>query len=120
MTYEQSLFTALRSLVSDRVHPLNFPQETLPLWPKIRYTFIDIVPLQDICGDGDDATSEVRVQLDVVAATAPQMRSLRLSVMAAMRTFIPPARLEIASEDFDDVTKTYRAVLDYSLHGSSP
>jgi hypothetical protein len=120
MTVETDLFTALGPLVGSRVAPVIFPQPpAVPTWPAIRYTFVDSVPIVDICGDGDDQTAELRVQLDVVATTYKAARALRLQVMAAMRTFVPPAILELSLNDYDTDTKTYREILSYTIHGSS-
>jgi hypothetical protein len=121
MTLEQDLFATLRPLVSNRVYPVVFPQPVsgLPVWPAIRYVTVSSVPIEDLCGDGDDQTAEVRVQLDVVATTYAAMRALRLQVMEKMRTFDTPARLALSSEDYDEETKTHRGILDYDLHGSS-
>lgn len=121
MTVEQELFADLRPLVNGRVYPSVFPQPVsgLPVWPAIRYSFVSTVPIEDLCGDGDDSTADVRVQIDVVALTYSAMRALRLQVMEKMRYFFLPARLSLSMEDYDDATKTHRAILDYSLHGSS-
>lgn len=124
MSFENDLFEALAPLVmisasplKGRVYPNTFPQEyTLP---AIRFQFVSVVPVVDICGDGDDETAEAHVQLDVVASTFDAMRTLRLAVMEAMRTFDPPAILENSSTDYDAETKTHRAALEYSIEGSS-
>jgi len=121
MSVEADIFTALQSLVGKRVAPVIFPQApVVPTWPAIRYSFIDSVPIVDACGDGDDDTAEIRLQLDVVATTFSAARSLRLQVMAAMAVFDPPATLQSSTSDFDAETKTYREILDYMLHGSTP
>src|SRR5678815_3100490 len=120
MTIEADIFTALKSLVGNRVSPNEFPQPpAVPTWPAIRYTIIDTIPVVDICGDGDDSTATPRIQLDVVATTYTAVRALRLQVMAAMRTFTPPAILDSSGGDYDPETKTYREQLDYLFHGSS-
>lgn len=119
MTLEDNIFATLKSLVGNRVAPVAFPQPpAVPTWPAIRYTIIT-TPIQDICGDGDDDTSEHRVQLDVVAQTYDGARLLRLQVMAAMQGFAPPARLENSLSTRDSDTKTYREILEYSIHGST-
>lgn len=120
MSLETDLFSALKSLVGNRVVGVMFPQPpAIPTWPAIRYTFIDVVPVVDICGDGDDTTATPRVQLDVVHNTFKEARTLRLQVMAVMRTFTPPAILEISSSQYDEETRTFREILDYTIHGSS-
>jgi hypothetical protein len=119
MPIEDSLFSALKSLVGNRVAPVVFPQPPArPTWPAIRYT-IDTTPVVDICGDGDDSTADVRVQLDVVATEHAAVRSLRLQVLAAMDAFTPPAILQFSTGEYDPETKTYREILQYLVHGSS-
>jgi Protein of unknown function (DUF3168) len=120
MILENALFVALAPLVGSRMSPNIFPQPPdIPTWPAIRYTFISTVPIQDLCGDGDDDTADTRVQLDIVAKTFKAVRQLRLDVIAAMQSFDPPARVELSSSDYDAETKTYREILDYSFYGSS-
>ena len=120
MSVETDLFTALKSLVGNRMSPNIFPQPPAgPTWPAIRYTIIDMVPVVDICGDGDDLTADIRIQIDCVAETYMAARALRLQVMAAMRSFSPPAILDLSRGDYDADTKTYREALDYLIHGST-
>lgn len=121
MTIEADIFTALKSLVANRVYPLTFPQPEngLPVWPAIRYTFISQVPFLDICGDLDEPTDEVRVQVDIVSLTYAEMRLLARQVRAAMASFYPPTTLESLSEEFDSDTKTRRSIMDFIIHGSS-
>ena len=115
-----SLFTALSSLVSNRVYPLKFPLQPTPIWPAIRYTIVSNVPSADICGDGGDLTADARVQLDVVASTYAAMLTLRASVMTAMPNVLPPVLLENSGTyDFDAETKTYRSIMDYMFYASS-
>ena len=119
MTIEADLFTALRSLVGNRVAP-TFPQPPkTPTWPAIRYRIISNIPVVDICGDGDDSTAEPHIQLDVVATTFEAARALRLQVMAVMKTFDPPAILQNSASEDDAETKTSREILDYILYGST-
>lgn len=120
MSLETDIFDALKTLVGNRVAPVVFPQPpAVPTWPAIRFTIVDSVPTTDLCGDGDDETATPRVQLDVVARTFAAARALRLQVMAAMRGFSPPAILESSTQAYDADTKTYREILDYTIHGSS-
>lgn len=122
MSTETELYSALAPLVSNRVYPSTFaqPSGALPTWPSIRYTTVSSVPVEDLCGDGDDATADVRVQLDIVATTYKSMRTLRLAVMAAMRLLPTPARLSLSFDEYDAETGTHRAVLEYEVSGSSP
>jgi len=121
MSLEQELFSALSPLVTSRVYPNTFlqPDGTLPPWPSIRYAIVSNVPEEDLCGDGDDTTSSVRVQLDVVASTYASMRTLRLAVMSAMRVLPTPARLQLDFDEYEAETKTHRSVMTYLIGGSS-
>jgi len=121
MSIEAELFSVLRSAVSDRVYPSVFPQPLsgVPVWPSIRYSIVSSVPVEDLCGDGDDTTADVRVQIDAVDTTYGKMLALRLLVMAAMRALPTPARLAQSSNDYDEETKTHRAFLEYECSGSS-
>jgi hypothetical protein len=121
MTIEVDLFAELRSLTSGRVYPNVFPQPLSGtyVWPAIRYSLVSSVPIEDLCGDGDDQTAEVRVQIDVVATTYSAMRALRLQVLGKMVSFPTPARLDLSMDDYDDETKTHRAILQYMISGSS-
>jgi len=120
MSLETAIFAALKSLVGNRMSPNEFPQPPkTPTWPAIRYAIVDSVPVVDICGDGDDATAETVIQLDVVAEDYAAARALRLQVMAAMKTFTPPATLEFSTGTADADTKTHREILRYQIHGSS-
>jgi len=114
-----SLFTALSSLVSNRVYPITFPLATPPIWPAIRYTIVSNVPSIEICGDGGDLTADARVQLDLVANSFAALRTLRASVMTAMVTFVPPTIFENSTDDYDAETKTYRTIMDYMIYASS-
>lgn len=119
MSLEEDLFSALKSLVGNRVAP-SFPQPPkTPTWPAIRYNIVSNVPVIDIDGDGDDSTSEPRIQLDIVANTYEAARALRLQVMAAMKTFNPPAVLQNSNSTTDAETKTSREILEYITYGSS-
>lgn len=120
MSIESDFYTAVQGLVAGRVYPLTFAQPTgLPTWPAIRYTFIDHSRDVTICGDGGAATADARMQVDVVAATYEDMRTLRLSVLTALEMFTPPALCEGEGEQFDEATKTHRARLDFVFYPSS-
>lgn len=124
MTLEAALFATLGPLVSGRAHPVAFPQPpAAPHWPAIRMFMVDGVPVADICGDDDEASDEIRYQLDVVShyeAGYAAHRALVRQVRAAMSAFSPPARIEsYDDEPLDAATQTYRSRIDYIIHGSS-
>lgn len=125
MTIEADLDTALGALVGSRIYGGTFPQpqqpNNRPVWPAIRRTLTGI-PDADLCGDGGDDASDFRLQLDLVvmeAAGYSAARTLRTQVMAAMRTFTPPAVWDGELYDFDEETRTHRWILFYRLHPSS-
>lgn len=121
MTLEADLVTALTSVVDGRVFPENFPQEDLrPIWPAIRYSFVSVTEPVALCGDTQDESPDTRVQLDLVAQTFTEARALRLEILAAMASFVPPAIKENDFGGFDHPTKTYRVTLDYVVYKSSP
>jgi hypothetical protein len=115
------VFTALRSLVNDRVYPSTFaqPDGNLPSWPAIRYTITAADPHAEICGTDVGETDDARVQIDVVAKSYGAMVTLRDQVMAALQTVTPPAVRDGSFETYDTETKTHRAVLEYSFYPSS-
>jgi hypothetical protein len=116
---ETDLETLLKPLVGNRVSEDTFPQPpAVPVWPAIRYSF-STSPIVDSCGDGEDDTAEREVQIDVVASERTQIRALRLSVRALMKTYTPPAICLNDFPLFDPDTKTFRRVMIYLLNGSS-
>lgn len=121
MTVEADLFTTLGPLVANRVYPESFiqPNGALPVWPAIRYDLVSTVPVITICGDSGDDAPDIRVQIDGVAKTFMEMRTLRQQIMAAMRLFYPPAVMQNDFAEKDEETKTYRALLEYVIYKSS-
>lgn len=128
MSLETRLFAALKTIPSIArtggfyaIWPVEFPEPARysPQWPAIRYTFVDSVPVQDLVGDGDDDTADVRVQIDVVDTTYSGVRLLRLQVMDVMRNFLPPSTLQLSTDEKDSATDTYRCILDYLVNPSS-
>ncbi len=120
---EGVVFTALRSLVSDRCYPNTFeqpPDGRLPTWPAIRYTVISTDPTPDICGTDNVSTDDTRLQLDLVAKTHGAALTLRDQVINAMMGLDPPATRQPGGfTDYDEVTKTYRITMDYQFSASS-
>ncbi len=117
----QAIFTALRSLVADRIYPNEFPQgNPLPVWPAIRFTIIVGDPSPTLCGTGDEDGDDIIVFIDVVAATYPAMRSLKAQVITALQSTDPPcARESGGQEGPDGETKTHRVVMTYRFQQSS-
>lgn len=113
------LKATLGSLVGNRVHALTFPQDRAPVWPAIRFSIVADTPFADQCGSEDEATDDVRVQLDVVALAYDDMKTLKSAVIAAMANTTPGCERVGGFETFDDETKTNRAVVEYVFHPSS-
>jgi hypothetical protein len=121
MSHEILIFNALKSLVSNRVYPDTFPQEpSLPVWPSIRYAQIGGQIFDDACGSGLSDTDSTEFQIDIVAITATQRATLRDQVRTALNGLSVPASLNLAPlHEYDAETKTYRAILRVTVHGSS-
>ena len=119
---EGVVFTALRSLVSDRCYPNTFeqpPDGRLPTWPAIRYTVISSDNAPDICGTDNVGTDDTTVQLDLVAKTHGAVITLRDQVINAMMGLDPPAVRQSQFQTYDEVTKTHRIVIDYFFSAST-
>jgi hypothetical protein len=112
--------TALDALVDGRVHALIFPEEALATWPAIRFTVVSDVPFADQCGSEEEASDDVHIQLDVVAESYDEMKALKSAVIAAMANTTPGCERVGGFETPDEETKTYRAVVEYVFHPSSP
>ncbi len=121
MNIGDDLFDILKGLVANRVRPDAFPQPpAVPVWPAIRYTIISGDNFETINDDGTYETDDVRVQLDIVAATSRAREVLWEEVRTAMKLFAPPASLQgPPSGQFDATSKTYMYTVDYLIHGSS-
>ncbi len=121
MIQAAALFTALSGLVSGRVYPVTFPQSPLPTWPAIRYTPVGGEVHPDVCGSGDGAEDDVRVQIDAVAETFAAAVSLNTAIRAAMMAFTPKAVADGPPlYEFDPELKVHRAIQDFTLYPSSP
>lgn len=105
------------------VYQDDFPQpegKTSPHWPALRFTLAGGTVHEDICGDGDPETDDVRIQLDVVAVTTAERRLIWGKVRQAMKSIDPPAVLQgPPTMSRDSETKTYRAMGDWMIYGSS-
>lgn len=121
MSHESIIFDALKGLVSNRVYPDTFPQPpATPVWPAIRYSMIGGQVFEDVCGTGFAETDSPEFQIDIVAATATARATIRDQVRTAMMGLSVPATLTLPPiHEYDAETKTYRAIMRYTLHGSS-
>ena len=122
MSIESELYSALKGLVSNRVHRSVFPQPpATPVWPAIRFTMVSGTNAEDISGTGDLDTDDVLYQIDIVAETFAEVDSLTAQVVAAMQAFPRPnSRTGRRADPYDPVTKTERVSLDYLIQQSSP
>lgn len=122
MIQSEALHALLAPLVGGRVYPVMFPQEPLPTWPAIRYTPVGGTVWPDVCGSGDGAEDDVRVQIDCVAETYLAARTLNQQVRAALAGWSagPPAVADGPPLfDFDPETRTHRAIQTFTLYPSS-
>lgn len=121
MSLKDDLFTALKALVSNRVYPDTFPQVSgVPYAPAIRYTLAGGTTWQDLCGDGEAETDDVRLQLDWIGRTADERETLTPLIRAAMKTLDPPCVMDgPVVTSFDSETKVYRAMAFWTSQGSS-
>jgi hypothetical protein len=98
-----------------RIYPLERPQRQTNLAALV-YTVIFATPAQNLEGE-EGGLENVRVQLDVWAATHDDARALALLVqarMAAGNQSIRSLRNSRAS-DIDPDTREHREVLDFSV-----
>lgn len=115
MSHEATLFVALGGLVANRCYPHSFPQSpALPTWPAIRYTIVGGVVYK--ANEGNTGTDDVRVQVDIVAASYDQAAALSTQVRTALEALDYPAVLNTApAYSFDPETKTHRYLQDWQL-----
>lgn len=126
------VFAALRGLVNDRVYPVQFPQELIdppktvvfgvpyPTWPAIRYQELSGDSGNSICGTNSEATDTTQIQIDVVAVSWQEMRTLVSSVISALQVTSPPCSRDFLMDDYDADLKVFRGILRYSFYASSP
>lgn len=120
MIIEAGIFTRLQALVTGRCYVNAFPQSpTTPVFPAIVYHRISTVPGEDICGNGDDAEADVRIQIDMVTKSYGATVTLRDQVKTAMADFDPPAIWDGEQWFYEPETKTHQCSLDYLFYPSS-
>ncbi len=119
MNVAQEIKTALGSLVSQRLFPNRFPQETTPTWPAIRFTVINRAADITIDGTDDGESDDIRVQLDIVATSYEAARTLRNQVVASIQAMSTPNARVGEQETYDTDTKTHRVILEVMFMPSS-
>jgi len=121
MNVPETIFTALRSLVSDRVYPNTFPQSPIvPVWPAIRYSLVSGDNFPNACGSSDEDEDDLTVNLDIVAESWTDMRLVKASVITALQLVVDPPciRQPGGFETFDGETRTHRARVTYLFQQS--
>lgn len=113
-----------KDIFGGRFFPTTFMQKDggLPQFPAGRFTIVGGVTYEDVCGTGpDDSTDDTRVQIDVAASTKAERKTLTAQVIAAMDGLTDPpcSRLGPPIEDYDEPTRTYRAILEFMFYPSS-
>jgi hypothetical protein len=121
MSVADTIFTALRGLVSDRCYPKRFPQQKDAVWPAIRFTIVGGTTYEDLCGDGDEDSDDTRVQIDWAHITSDDCEALGRQIRAAMAAIAdPPMRMQAPPDlDWDADAKVYRGRADWMAHPSS-
>jgi hypothetical protein len=129
MNFDRAIFQTFGPIFEGRLYPSTFIQVdgTYPLWPAGRYSIIDAVPPEDICGTGNGDEDDVRVQIDICAEAFDDMRALtqqvidraELGLTVATTEVACPARRQSLFVDYDSDAKVHRAVIDFILSPSS-
>ncbi len=109
------------SIIDRRCFPVTFIQKDggLPRWPAARYTIISAVNADTVCGTDDETTDDTRIQMDLVAETNQELKTLVTAVIAAFMGLEPPCSRDNYFKTYDEPTRTYRAVLDFTFYPSS-
>lgn len=129
MNFDRAVYETLRGLVADHVYLDEFPQ-TIPTfvsWPAMRWTITNTQPPEDLCGTGDGAQDDVSIQVEIVAETRDQRRSVRDALVTALENGLVvqpgeapcPARRQGEATTYDGDAKVYRIALNYLLSPSS-
>lgn len=119
---ESVVASACKGIFDNRFYPNTFKQKDggLPQWPAGRYTVIDSVPSETICGTDDETTDDVRVQIDVVALTLAECKVKVTAVIAAMQGLDPPCTRDSGpAYGPDEETRTHRARIDFIFYPST-
>lgn len=106
---ETSIFTALKTLVSNRCYPLLMPQS--PTLPAIVYQRISNQPSNIL--DKSRTLDLVRIQIDCYSTTYSGAKTLASSVQSSMQTATFSATLQNDTDFFEAETDLYRVSLDY-------
>jgi hypothetical protein len=121
MSVDTALHAALDPIFTSRVWANAFPQEPgTPAVPAVRFVVVSGDPTLDICAEDNEDTDDIRVQLDVIAATYAALKTIKAQVINAMKGLTPPAvRQPGGFEAFDDDVRAHRWSVDYVFSQSS-
>jgi hypothetical protein len=105
------------ALVGTRVYPLHLPQA--PTYPAIAYSRISTVEAHT--HDRAGGLSESRLQVDCLAANYAGARALAGAVRGALDGWVDrdnnimACLLENEFDLYDDLTETFRVIIDFML-----
>jgi hypothetical protein len=108
---EEYIFSALGTLVANRVHPIIVPQSAT--FPCIRYQTINASPENSLCGSSGLVRSNVI--LDLYAQDFADVRGLREAVVERMQNFPLECILTSEQDAYEPDPKLFRRVLQYSI-----
>jgi len=106
---EQSIYSTLGSLVSNRVYPLTMPQN--PTFPAIVYTRVSINPENRL--EGGSSLDQIRIQIDSYAKTYSAVKSLAESVRSAMEAASFKGTLQLEQDFYEPDLGLYQVTQDY-------
>lgn len=108
----ERLFTLLHALVGDRMYPVVAPEAVVS--PFIVYTRIPSP--SNAALDGRDPIINTRIQIDCYDTNFKNLQLLAGQVREALRNSdLKSVPLSMQDGPFDETTKNYRVIMDYSL-----
>jgi hypothetical protein len=110
---------ALTALGIGPIHALTIPQEKQSTLPAAVFHVISDTPFPDQCGSDDEASDDVRVQIDIYAATYDGMKALKSHLIVLMGATDPGCERVGGFETYDVDLKAHRASVDFMFHPSS-
>lgn len=112
-TFEADLQTLLGNLVSGRCYPMINPAPVIGQ-NYITFQVIYSTPLL-VTDSSSNGRQSVRVQVDVWGATFSAAKTLAKAVKTAMDGWIIPNVIIDSQDLYEEVSKEYRAMLEYSV-----
>lgn len=112
MAVQETLYTALQSLVGGRLFPVVAPS-TVTL-PYAVYQVISQVP-QNVLAD-TPGLYNTRIQVDVFARLYSEGQTLKASIRSAMASGFGNSAKEILTQDlFEEDARLHRVTMDWSV-----